>query len=208
MKEDFTPASVHIIKDLEAAKAIADPLRLQILEVMLPAPLTVKQIAAKLGLASSKLYYHINTMEKHGLIQMVDTTIHGNIIEKHYWVAAYDYRVDHELYNLNVQESEGKATIISMAMTTLDTAREDFIRSIEARAFNLQHGASPNPRKVVNARAVSKIPDEKMTAFIERLSALIDEFEDSDDSADTEAQPWALNVLLYPTFYFEQHDEQ
>ena len=204
MEEDYTPAAVHIIKELDAAKAIADPLRLQILEVMLSAPLTVKEIADKLGLSPSKLYYHVNTMEKYDLIRVVDTTIHGNIIEKHYWVTAYDYRVDQELYNLNVQESEGKETIISMALTTLDTAREDFIRSIEARAFNLEHGAPPNPRQVVNARAVSKIPDQKMEAFIERLKALIDEFEETDDPGDTDAQGWALNVLLYPTFYYEQ----
>jgi len=208
--ETHEPAQVHIIKDLEAAKAISDPLRLQILEVMIPAPLTVSQIAAKLGLAQSKLYYHVNTLEKYGLIQLVDTTVRGNIIEKHYWVTAYDYHLDHDLYNFNVSEPEGKENIISMALTTLDVVREDFARSIEARAFNLEHGAEPHPRRVINAREIGRIPDDKMEIFQKKLNDLIHEFAKIDAPENAEGHPWALNIFLYPTFYFEdqESDEQ
>ena len=204
--EDFKPAPLHIIKDLEAAKSIADPFRLQIIEVLLSGPLTVKQIANKLGLAPSKLYYHVNTLEKHDLIQVVDTTIHGNIIEKHYWVTAYDYHLDKDLYNFNVTDSEGKENIISMALTTLDTTREDFIRSIEARAFNLEHGAEPHPRNVINFREIAHIPDDKIEEFQERLHALHKEFSEMDDSENMDGHPWALTLLLYPEFYYEQPD--
>jgi DNA-binding transcriptional ArsR family regulator len=204
--ESFEPAQVHIIKDLDAAKAISDPLRLQIIEVMIPAPLTVSQIAAKLGLAQSKLYYHVNTLEKHGLIRLVDTTVHGNIIEKHYWVTAYDYHLDGELYNFNVTEPEGKENIISMFLTSLDTVREDFARSIEARAFNLEHGANPRPRRVINAREIGRIPDDKMEIFQKKLNELIHEFAEMDVSDTDKSHPWALNVFLYPTFYFEDQE--
>jgi len=206
MMEDFIPAPLHIIKDLDAAKSIADPLRLQIIEVLLSSPLTVKEIAGKLGLAPSKLYYHVNTLEKHGLIQVVDTTIHGNIIEKHYWVTAYDYHVDKDLYNFNVTDSEGKENIISSVLTSLDTTREDFIHSIEAQAFNLEHGAEPHPRNVINFREVAHIPDDKMSEFQERLQALHTEFSELDDSDDEKTHPWAFTIFLYPTFNFEQLD--
>jgi DNA-binding transcriptional ArsR family regulator len=203
----FKPGALHVIKDLEAAKAIADPLRLQIIEVLLPSPLTVKQIAEKLGLAPSKLYYHVNTLEKYGLIQVVDTVIHGNIIEKHFWITAYNYQVDQDIYNFNVQELEGKENIITMALTSLDTTRQDFIRSIEARAFNLEHGAEPQPRRVINSRELARIPDEKMDEFITKLQNLIHEFEGLDNPETKIGHPWALNVFLYPTFYYEDRDE-
>jgi len=202
MKE-FKPANLHLIKDLETAKAIADPLRLQIIEVLLHSPLTIKQIAKKLGLAASRLYYHINTLEKHELICVVDTTIHGNIIEKHYWVTAYNYNVDQEIYNLNVQESEGKNNIISMVLRSLDLVRDDFSRSIEARAFNLEHGAEPQPRHVIHSREVCRIPDDKLEAFQIRLKELLEEFETLDEPEKTGNQPWAFTVFLYPTFYFD-----
>lgn len=204
MEIKFRPAPLHIIQDLEAAKLISDPLRLQILEVLLAEPLTVKQIADKLGLAPSKLYYHVNSLEKYDLIQVVDTTVHGNIIEKHYWVTAYDYRLDENLFNFNVTEVEGKENIISMAISTLDTVRDDFIRSIEARAFNLEHGAEPHPRSVVNYREVCRIPEEKMNEFQSRFKALLDEFREMDDPDSTNGHPWVLNVFLYPSFYYEQ----
>jgi len=201
--EETKPSQLHTIKDLEAAKAIADPLRLQIIEVLLPHQLTVKQIADKLGLAPSKLYYHVNTLEKHDLIQVVDTTIHGNIIEKQYWVTAYNYTVDQDIYNFNVQETEGKENIITMALTTLDTVREDFVRSIEARVYNLEHGAEPHPRQVIKFREVCRIPDEKIESFQARLRELLDEFEALDEPDNADIQPWALTVFLYPTFYFD-----
>ena len=203
MATNFTPDNLHVIRDLEAAKAIHDPLRLQIIEVLLHHPLTVKQIAAKLGLAASKLYYHVNTLEKFDLIRVVDTTIHGNIIEKHFWVTAYNYTLDQEIYNFDVRENEGKDNLISIAFNHLDTVREDFARSIEARAFNLEHGAEPHPRRVIQTRDVCIISDDKIEMFQSRLQDLIKYFEELDVPGNEALQPWAFSVFLYPTFYFE-----
>jgi len=202
MKE-FKPSNLHIIRDLDTAKAIADPLRLQIIEVLLNGPLTVKQISKKLGLAASRLYYHINTLEKHDLIRVVDTTIHGNLIEKHFWVTAYNYSVNHEVYNINVQEDEGKENILSMALNNLDLVRDDFSRSIEARAFNLEHGADPHPRQVIQSRDVCRIPDDKIGVFQARLKELLKEFEALGEAENSKNQPWALTIFLYPTFYYD-----
>jgi len=203
MDKNYTPENLHVIRDLDAAKAIHDPLRLQIIEVLLPNPLTVKQLAEKLGLAASKLYYHVNTLEKHDLIRVVDTTVQGNIIEKHYWVTAYNYTVDQDIFNFDVRDHEGKDNIISMFFNHLDTVREDFARSIEARSFNLEQGAEPHPRKVIQTREVCRIPDDKIEKFQTRLHELIKEFEALEEAGNTGIQPWAFSVFLYPTFYFE-----
>lgn len=203
---DFTPENLYIIRDMDAAKAIHDPLRLQIIEVLLHSPLTVKQIAAKLGLAASKLYYHVNTLEKHDLIRVVDTTIQGNLIEKHYWVRAFNYTVDQGLYNLDVQDNEGVDNLIAMAFNHLDTVRDDFARSIEARAFNLEHGAEPHPRHVIQSREVCRIPDDKIEVFQARLQELMKEFEALDEPNEASLQPWAFSIFLYPSFYYEHPD--
>ncbi len=203
MMDEFQPAELFMIKDLETARAIADPLRLQILEVLMPSPLTVKGMAGKLGLSASKLYYHVNTLEKHGLVQVVATQVIGNLIEKQYWVTAYNYSVEQEIYNFNVQEQDGQANIIANVLTTLDTVREDFARSIEARAYNLEHGAAPHPRKVITTREVCRIPEEAMAAFQARLHALVDEFKALDEPGNAGLQPWAFTVLLYPAFYYQ-----
>ncbi len=206
MTEIYKPANLHVIRYLEAAKAIHDPLRLQIIEVLLPSPLTVKEIAEKLGLAASKLYYHINILEKHDFIRVVDKSIHGNIIENHYWVSAYNYTLDQEIYNFDVREHEGKDNLIAMAFSQLDAVREDFARSIEARSFNLEHGAEPHPRRVIQTREVCRISDDRIEAFQVKLQELLEDFKALDDPEDSNLQPWAFSIFLYPTFYYDQPD--
>ena len=197
-----------IIKNLEAVKSIADPLRNQILEVLTPGPLTNNQISHKLGLAPSKLYYHVNTLEKHGFIKVIDTTVRGNIIEKHYWVTAYDYQLDKNLLNFNVTESEGKDNLINIALSILDTTREDFIRSMEARAYNLEHGAEPHPRNVIDYREVRLITEERVDEFQARFHELLKEFDQVNESDEQDSHPWALTLFMYPSFYFEQPDTE
>lgn len=207
MNSDFTPAPSLIITDLEAVKAIADPLRNQIIEILSPAPMTVNQIAEKLGLAPSKLYYHVNLLEKHGFLKVVETTVRGNIIEKHYWITAYDYDIDKDLLNFNVTTSDGKQNVISMFLATLDTTREDFVRSIEARAFSLERGAVPKPRHVVNHRAVFHVSDARIGEFQQRLSALFEEFRALEDPHAADEHMWAFTAVLYPSFYYDELDK-
>jgi DNA-binding Lrp family transcriptional regulator len=204
MNKEHTPQPVMIIESFEAIKAIADPLRNQILEVLTPAPLTINQIAHKLGLSPSKLYYHVNMLEKYGFINMVDTTVRGNIIEKHYWITAYDYQLDKCLLNFNITDSEGKDNIINVTLSLLDTTREDFVRSMEARAFNLEHGAEPHPREVIDYREVRLISEERVAEFQDRLRQLLKEFESVNEPDKADSHPWALTTLMYPSFYYDQ----
>jgi len=206
MDANYSPAPSLILNDLDAVKAIADPLRSQIIEVLSPEPLTVNQIAEKLGLAPSKLYYHVNMLEKHGFLRVIDTTVRGNIIEKHYWITAYDYDIEKDLLNFNVTTSDGKENIINMFLTSLDTTREDFVRSIEARAFNLEHGADPQPRHVTNHRAVCYVSDDRIDEFHARLAALFEEFQGMDDPETEDGHPWAFTAVLYPSFYYDEAD--
>lgn len=203
MTIDHIPAPSLILTDLEAVKAIADPLRSQIIEVLSPAPMTVNQIAEKLGLAPSKLYYHVNMLEKHGFLVVVDTSVRGNIIEKHYWITAYDYDIEKDLLNFNVTTTDGKENVINMFLTSLDTTREDFVRSIEARAFSLEHGAPPKPRQVVNHRDVCHVSDARIGEFHQRLTALFEEFQALDDPNSDDGHPWAFTAVLYPSFYYD-----
>jgi len=202
--EKFQPAPTFTIGDLETLKVIADPLRGQIIEILVSEPHTINRIAAKLGLAPSKLYYHVNMLEKVGLIKVVDTTQRGNILEKHYWVTALDYRVEDSLFNFSTPE--GQQNISDMMVAPVETTRLDIIRSLEARAFNLEHGAEKHPREVMISREVSRVSDEKAQEFHQRFKALIEEFAaedaDAEAGADSHVQAYALMIAFYPTFYY------
>lgn len=62
---------VVLISDHAALRAIADPLRSRMLELLATAR-TVKELAAELGRPPDRLYYHLGLLEKHGLVKVVD----------------------------------------------------------------------------------------------------------------------------------------
>jgi hypothetical protein len=208
-KKEYIPSPTITLTELEALKTIADPFRTQIMEVLTPEPLTVNQVAEKLGVTASKLYYHINLLERDGFITVVDTTLHGNLIEKHYWITAYDFDLDKDLCNFSVETSEGKDQLITLLLANVETTRDDLRRSLEARHYQIQQGAEPHPRTVFDYREIFNIPDEKAEAFHQRLRGLVQEFmeETKDIKKSKETHPWAISIVMYPSFYYDEMDE-
>lgn len=207
MEENFGK-KIFVIKDLETLRVIADPLRPQILELLVHDAQTVKQVAEKLGLAPGKLYYHFSLLEKHGLIEVAETRQVANMIEKLYRATASE--IDLEPSLLSFSTDQGKESIHTLLTSALDSTREDLQRSLQARAYNLERGAKPRPRKAFVKRGLSRIPDDLADEFSERLLALIDEFESLDDPprAEGEAlQSYALTVAFYPSYFYQDELE-
>ena len=196
------PDPILLITDLEALKVFSDPLRNQVMEILAPAPLTISQISDKLGLQASKLYYHINLLEKHGFIRVVESTVKGNLIEKHYWLTAYECKVDHDLFNFATPT--GRETTITSLVSPIETTREDLIRSLQARIYAIEQGAQEHPREVLVFRELVNMTDEQANEFIVRLRELTKEFEAQKTTRKSgETHVRALTVAFYPSFYYD-----
>jgi DNA-binding transcriptional ArsR family regulator len=202
MEENQIPDTL-IIHDLETLKVIADTLRTQILEALVHESLNVRQVAERLGLSPSKLYYHVNLLEKHGLIRVVDIRVVANIIENIYRATASNIEIDPEL--LSFKAEGGKENIHTLISNIIDSTREDFLRSLEARTFDLERGAPERARRAIMNRELSRMTDEKSEEFARRIEALIKEFSAADleeESPDEALQTYALTIAFYPSFYF------
>src|SRR5262245_42572719 len=70
--------------DVPALRALADPLRLRILDALGADPRSVKDLAAELDLPRNKLHYHVNVLERHGLIEVAETRSVGTASERRY----------------------------------------------------------------------------------------------------------------------------
>jgi hypothetical protein len=166
-------------------------------------PLNVRQVAERLGLAPSKLYYHIGLLENIGLIQVVDTRLHKNIVEKTYRSRFTSLAVDPALLNFNTEA--GKENLNTALLATLDATRDDILRSLQARALALDQGAPGQPRKMIVSRQVCRLPEARAGEFHDRLQALLQEF-DAADTQDPSQLAYALAVTFYPSFYFQDDD--
>lgn len=201
MKKNQEKKLFHI-SDLETLRAIADPLRVQVMELLESEPLTVKQVAEKLGLAPSKLYYHFGALEKIGMIEVAKTRMVANMQEKTYKSAAHVLDVDPALFKFS-QDGDNEPINI-MLSSTIDATREDLLRSMQARQFQLEQGAEETPRRVIINRVVSSTSEKRIAEFQEKLIQLIQEFEAEDKKSKSADQPYALTVAFYPSFYFDK----
>lgn len=201
MKKTQSKKRFHV-SDLETLRAIADPLRVQILELMEGQSLTVKQVAEKLGLAPSKLYYHFGALEKLGLIEVAETRMVANMLEKKFRSNADLLDVDPTLFNFS-KEGDNEPINILLA-STIDATRDDLLRSLQARQFQLEQGADEQPRRLIINRVVSRVPEQRIDEFQERLMKLLQEFEAEDQTSKSSDQPYALTLAFYPSFYFDK----
>jgi len=200
MPKPVPPRHFHV-SDLETLRAISDPLRIQILELLEGAPLTVKQVAGKLGLAPSKLYYHFGALEKLNLIEVAETRMVANMVEKTYINSADTLSVDPALFQFS-KEGDNESINILLA-STIDATREDILRSLQARQFQLHQGSAERERRMIINRVVSRVPESRIAEFQERLVQLVQEFEAEEKTAKASDQLYALSVAFYPSFYFD-----
>lgn len=204
MKSD-RQASLHVIDDLDALRMLADPLRSHILELLIIEPLPVKQIAERLGLAPNKLYYHVNLLEQHGLIEVADTRMVSGIIEKTYRAVAESYTVDSQL--ISPRTEQGRESLFATVSAVLDATRDDLLRSLEARyAAGGPDAAHPARTAMVN-RSQKRLSQTDAKRFMRRLKRLVDDF-DKADEPEPEAQTFGLTIVCYPSFYFPEDDTQ
>jgi DNA-binding transcriptional ArsR family regulator len=74
---------VKKIDDIEIAKLLVDVRKRGILYIA-KNPVTVSQMAEEMNEKQSRLYYHVKKLEDAGLLELIETRQHGNLIEKYY----------------------------------------------------------------------------------------------------------------------------
>jgi len=168
----YTPAAELVISDLETLKVLADPLRLSILEYLMR-PSTVKRIAEKINKPATKLYYHFNLLEKHGLIVLVDTRIVSGIIEKHYQAAARVYRVAKDLLAPGSTEfDEGlELTLTGMFAAT----KQEILDNIHDATINMASDA-PWHKRMNLSQSRFDLDIKQFAKLRDKFSSLLEEF--------------------------------
>ena len=205
MKET-NKGNILLIKDRETLKVITDPLRAQIMDTATLEPLTVKQVAVRLGLSPSKLYYHFNMLEKFGFIRVVETKQVGNMLEKTFQTIASQFDIAPAL--LTSKTDDSKDVLYELVKSTLDTTREDIMRSLQTRFDQLDKGAPEQPRHMVLKREVHYISEERADEFRERIASILKDFTESEVPSGTPgAMYYGLEFAFYPNFHYEETGE-
>jgi DNA-binding transcriptional ArsR family regulator len=191
----YDPIPELVIDDLETHKALVNPLRVRLLELLVDAAQTVKQLAAAVDVEPVKLYYHINLLEKNGLIRVVNTQVVSGIIEKWYRVTAFNYRIDRKILSLQGDEQQAylDEVFASIFEGTMELVRHNTAVSI----IDLQQNP-PHPHSLFLTRSRGFHSAAQAQAFYEKLQALIYEFEGSISNPDEADGKYVLTLALFP----------
>ncbi len=111
------------IETVEQLRAIADLLRIRIIDMLGKRPMTVTQVGEQLGLAPAKVHYHVRELERVGLLELVETREKGGILEKYYQPIAQLISVNKTL--LSTQPDEAQV----MLRTLLDQMADGYLRA-------------------------------------------------------------------------------
>lgn len=171
MNEEIEIADEFVIEDLETLKVLTDNLRVRILRTFGREPRTVKEIAERLDMPQAKLYYHVNMLEKHAIIKVVETRIVSGIIEKLYSVAAKSYRPGAGLLSA-VAPSDEQSQMEAMLHSVIEAAREDLRHSLAKGKASLDDQALLAQKVQIAYRTLYLTPDA-LEEFHREFEALL-----------------------------------
>lgn len=123
------------LDDLEQVKALAMPIRVEILRIMDGKPMTTSQICRVMKQSQGKLYYHITEMERVGILSVTETRMKGNLIEKYYLPAARYFRINPLLFQSG---NSGKQIFVDTVSSQFESTLLDIRRHIDDGTLNTE----------------------------------------------------------------------
>jgi DNA-binding transcriptional ArsR family regulator len=138
------------LKDLDQVKALADPLRLQVLEALCHKPMTTKQVAVLLEENPTKLYHHVDLLERAGLIKLVKTQKNRGTVEKYYQGTARRFAVDRKLFEVTSDEKDSVGDLQDAFTSILEVTLSEIRKSIAAKLIKV--GSEPRTAMVASVQ--------------------------------------------------------
>jgi DNA-binding transcriptional ArsR family regulator len=199
---DQEQGSARAALDAEALRALADPLRLRILTVLmmrdhgaLPV-MSVKELAADLGEPQTKLYRHVKHLEAAGLIKAVASRVVSGIVEHRYQACQDDLRIGTTLDETQKASAEAEAA----AAAVLELYRSQFFAAHRSKlaASQASDASEREPyRETLLSVNISRVPHAKAAEVRERLRELVADLSEAESNAEADgADTVRINVLL------------
>lgn len=177
----YEPTGIYVVRCIDELRALLDRKRVVILRMLAEEPLTVKQLADRMGLVPASVHYHVKVLERCGLVALVEIREKSGILEKYYRSIAREFQVDPSLGS--APEAPGLA---------LDV----LIRDMRSSISHLQQVGDTDP--LMNVQLVNvNLSREAASRFAGRLHELAAEFKAAEEPGAHEA--YALALAVYPS---------
>ncbi|MFV2020512.1 helix-turn-helix domain-containing protein [Micromonospora sp. LOL_023] len=185
----------RVIEDVATLKALADPIRMRVLELAMSEPertWTAKELARIIGVPPTKIYYHLNQLEQHQLVHIRDTRVVNGIIEKQYGAG----QLNLTFHRRSGDEPSPAQEIVS---TLLGQTRDEIEGGLNAGTISASSEA-PDPVRMVLSRNVAEIPQHRIAEFRQEMLALMRRFDEASVAREGGAggHRFAMLVAMHP----------
>ena len=154
------------VSSLGALRAVSDTCRHRILTLLIREPLTPSEVAARLKIARTRVYYHLDLLKQHGFIRVVEERPVAAMIERTYRACAQRFKVDRQMLAATSSQSE------------LNDAQAQLL---ERTADDLRVASSSSD--VLVTRAFTRLTKARAAELRSKIAALVDEYGSSADDA-------------------------
>ena len=171
----------HVVADTPARlKALGDPFRSHICDLVLERAMTVSELAERVGRPKGTVAYHVDILVEAGLLKVVRTRRVRAIDERFYGRVAK---------TIVLTDTTGQLGFIDEVLAEVDVER-----MMETERQLLDDPAATLPGYVTYRRA--RIPLDRVTEYARRLDDLALEFIDEPRGGDVE---FGCYLALFPT---------
>lgn len=180
---------VYVLRSLEQARILADALRVRILEAYCGEARTTKQLAEILGEKPSKLYHHVDALERVGLVRLERTRQNRGTIEKYYRPVAHLFKADPQLFSSDEADAPFEE-LVTVAFEGAAAEIRDLLRSGNEDRLE-QEGLLSRAHVRGSARRLAKIRD--------RMKSLVESMADDEAEGDEgDEVTYGCLVAFYP----------
>ena len=127
----YPEAAHHTLTQLDQVKALADPLRLRLLSGF-GQERTTKQVADLMGERPTRLYHHVEALEKVGLIRQTRTRQNRGTMEKYFLAVARSFEPDEALFGGMNADPEADDTMRSVVASIMDKTKDELYQVLAA----------------------------------------------------------------------------
>jgi DNA-binding transcriptional ArsR family regulator len=183
--------SIRVLDRPDQIKILASPLRRTILRAMIAEPITTKQVAVRLGEKPTKLYHHVDALERAGLIQLIRTQRKRGTTEKYFQAVARRFVVDRAVIEVAPEDEEGQFE--RLIASSLEETLAEVRGSLACGLIRSDEDAGES----VFVRSHLRASPQQMSNLIGRLQEWICECQTSHDpNAGLE---YGVTLVFYPT---------
>ena len=174
-------------------RALAHPLRIRLLEAFARGPRTTMQVAAELGEPPTRLYHHVNALERASVLRLVDRRQVRGATEKYYAVASK------RIGTLRGQRvtAASRASLATIAAVVFDQARSELLAAV-TETHSIDPTSAPLALRMLLTLPASKVPRARRR-ILALLRQMQREGKQARNSNAKDCKQWALTLGFAPT---------